>query len=72
MSEDETKMLEDSPSLRRILESLEKLGSHIKSVETKIEQQGYNTKPMWEKTLVEIAEVNRNLALVIKKIDIFN
>ncbi|MGH9874078.1 MAG: hypothetical protein ACRD9S_16625 [Pyrinomonadaceae bacterium] len=72
MSEDETKMLENSPLLRRVLESLEKLEAHIKTVETKIEQQGFNTKPMWEKTLVELAEVNRNLSLLTKKIDIFN
>ena len=72
MSEDQTKMLENSPLLRRVLETLENLEAHIKTVETKIEQHGFNTKPMWEKTLAELTEVNRNLAILGRKIDVFN
>ena len=72
MSEDETKILENSPLLRRVLTSLENLEAHIKTVETKIEQQSLNTKPIWEKALAEIAEVNRNLATLSRKIDVFS
>jgi seryl-tRNA synthetase len=72
MGEDETKILENSPLLRRVLTSLENLESHIKTVETKIEQQNFNTKPIWERALAEIANVNRNLATLSRKIDVFN
>lgn len=72
MGEDESKILENSPLLRRVLTSLENLESHIKTVETKIEQQNFNTKPIWERALAEIADVNRNLATLSRKIDVFN
>jgi len=72
MSEEETNVLENSPLLRRVLESLERLEAHIKTVEAKIEQQGFNTKPMWEKALAELADVNRNLAMLSRKIDVFS
>lgn len=72
MSEDETNRLENSPLLRRVLETLERLETHIKTVEAKIEQQGFNTKPMWEKALAEFADVNRNLAMLSRKIDVFS
>jgi hypothetical protein len=72
MSEDETKTLENSPLLQRVLRSLEKLEAHIKTVETKIDQQGFNTKPMWEKALAEFVDVKQNLATLSRKIDVFS
>jgi hypothetical protein len=72
MSEDETKRLKDAALLKQVLSSLERLEGHIKTVEAKIEQQGFNTKPMWEKALAEFADVNRNLAMLSRKIDVFS
>lgn len=72
MSEDETKILENSPLLKQVLETLERLGNHIAAVETKIDQQGFNTRPMWDRAFAELAEVNRTLATLSRKIDVFN
>jgi len=78
MSEDETQMLENSPLLRRVLESQERVEAHIASVETHvksleatIERHGFNTVPMWEKTLAELGEVKQNVATLSRKIDVF-
>ena len=72
MSDDETKIFETSPVLKRILESQERVESHIKTLEANIERQNLNTKPMWERALAELAEVNRSLATLGRKIDVFN
>lgn len=72
MGEDETKLLENSPILQRVLKSQERLEAIIKTVETKIDQQGFNTKPMWEKAITELERVNENVATLSRKIDIFN
>lgn len=72
MGEDETKLLENSPILQRVLKSQERLEAIIKTVETKIDQQGFNTKPMWEKAITELERLNENVATLSRKIDIFN
>lgn len=72
MGEDETKLIENSPILQRVLKSQERLEAIIKTVETKIDQQGFNTKPMWEKAITELERVNENVANLSRKIDIFN
>ena len=72
MSEGETNLLENSPLLRRVLDSLERLEAHIKTVEAKIEQQSFNIKPMWEKALAEFTDVKRDLAMLSRKIDVFS
>ena len=72
MGEDETKLIENSPILQRVLKSQERLEAIIKTVETKIDQQGFNTKPMWEKAITELERVNENVATLSRKIDIFN
>jgi hypothetical protein len=72
MSEDETKILENSPLLRRVLESQERVEAHIKTLEANIERQGFNTKPMWEKALEELADMKQSLATLSRKIDVFS
>jgi hypothetical protein len=72
MGEDETKLIENSPILQRVLKSQERLEAIIKTVETKIDEQGFNTKPMWEKAITELERVNENVATLSRKIDIFN
>ena len=59
-------------STKRVLTTLDRLESHISAVETKIDQQSFNTKPIWERALSEIAEVNRNLSSLNRKLDVFN
>jgi hypothetical protein len=71
MSDDETKILENSPLLRRILESQERLEALVKTLEESIERQGYNTVPMWEQTLRELGEVKQSVALLGRKMDVF-
>ena len=72
MSEDETKMLQNSPLLKRVLDSQERVEAHIKTLEASIERHSFNTKPIWERALAEIADVNRNLDTLSRKIDVFN
>lgn len=71
MSEDETKMLENSPMLRRVLDSLESVKTSLAEVEKKIDQQGYNTRPMWDRAFDEIEKVNRNVLNLSRKIEVF-
>jgi hypothetical protein len=76
MSEDETKRfnkdLDNEQLLKQVLASLERLEVHVTTVEGKIDQASLNTKPIWERALSDIAEVNRNLAMLGRKIDVFN
>ena len=78
MSEDETKILENSPLLKRVLESQERTEAHIQSVEdhfktveshiqtleASFERHGFNTTPMWERALSEFGEVKSQLGEV--------
>lgn len=79
MSEDPTKILQNSPLLMRIQETLDRLETHIKFVEEKIDRQGYDTRPMWEKvqaivekTQLDVEEINRNLSKLSRRVEVFN
>lgn len=72
MSEDETKIIENSPLLRRILQSQERVEEHIKTLEANFERLSMNTRPIWEKALAEIVEVKQSVASLSRKIDVFN
>ena len=72
MGEDETKLLENSPILQRILESQKRVEAHVKTLEESVERQSFNPKPMWEKAMAEFAEVKQQLATLSRKIDVFS
>jgi hypothetical protein len=71
MSNDETKILRDKV-LDQILTKLEVMDARLQRVEEKIEQRGFDTKPIWEKALVEIMEGRQETATVNRKIDVFS
>ncbi len=71
MSEDETKALKDK-LLEQILTKLEVVDVRLQQVETKIEQRGFDTKPIWEQALVGIMDVKREVATVNRKIDVLS
>ena len=70
MSEDETKPLRDK-LLEQILTKLEVLDARLQRVESRIEERGFDTKPIWERALAEILEVKQEVATVDRKIDVF-
>jgi hypothetical protein len=73
MSEDETKLLKDTHKmLEQVVTKLEVLDTRLQHVESKIEQRGFDTKPIWEQALVEIMEVRREVKSVNLKIDVFS
>ena len=72
MSEDKTKTLNDPSLLEQILRKLEVIDARLQFVERKIEERGFETKPIWEKALVEIMEVNRRVSTIDRKIDVFS
>lgn len=71
MSEDETKILMGK-TLEQILTKLEVMDARLQRVESKIEERGFDTKPIWERALVEIMEVRQEVATVNRKIDVFS
>jgi hypothetical protein len=71
MSEDETKILE-SNLLKQILVKLEVVDTRLQFVEEKIRERGFDTKPIWEKALVEIMEVNQRVAAIDRKLNVFS
>ncbi len=71
MSEDETKTL-DARLLQQILVKLETMDTRLQFVEEKIRERGFDTKPIWEKALVEIMEVNQRVSLIDRKLDVFS
>lgn len=71
MSDEETKILEN-PLLQKILTKLEVLDVRLQNVESKIEQRGFDTKPIWERALVEIMEVKQDVKTLDRKIDVFS
>lgn len=73
MSEDKTKTFNaDTRILEQILNKLEVLDVRLQRVETKVEERGFDTKPIWEKALAAIMEVNQQISTLNRKIDIFN
>lgn len=71
MSEDETRAFTDR-TLEKVLTKLEVIDARLQRVESKIEQRGFDTKPIWERALAEIMEVKQEIATVNRKIDIFS
>jgi hypothetical protein len=72
MSEDETKLLENSPLLRRVLDSQERVEAHIKTLETNFERLSMNTRPIWERAVADIADIKQSVATLSRKIDVFS
>jgi tetrahydromethanopterin S-methyltransferase subunit G len=72
MSEDETKALNTPDLLQQILVKLEVIDARLQFVESKIKARGFDTKPIWEKALVEIIEVNQRVTTIDRKIDVFS
>jgi hypothetical protein len=70
MSEDETKALDNTSLLERILTKLEAIDARLQLVENKVDQRGFDTKPIWEKALAEIMEVNQRVITLDRKIDV--
>ena len=71
MSEDETKAFKDN-QLEQILTKLEVLDTRLQHVESRIEQRGFDTKPIWEQALAAIMDVRQDVATVNRKIDVFS
>ena len=71
MSEDETKVFK-ARLLERILVKLEVLDTRLQHVEAKVEERGFDTKPIWERALAEIIKVKEDVASVNRKIDVFS
>ena len=64
MSEEQTQNLgNDNQILRQILTKLEVMDTRIQFVETKVTERGYDTKPIWERTLSGIMEVQNELGV---------
>jgi hypothetical protein len=69
MSEDETKTL-DARLLQQILTKLETMDVRLQFVEEKIRERGFDTKPIWERALVQIMEVNQRVTTIDRKMDV--
>lgn len=72
MSEDDTKVLNTPDLLQKILVKLEVLDTRLQLVETKIQERGFETRPIWEKALAEIMAVNQRVVTIDRKIDVFS
>lgn len=72
MTENETKALNTPSLLKKILVKLEVMDARLQFVESKIEDRGFDTKPIWEKALIEIMEVNQRVTTIDRKIDVFS
>jgi len=72
MSEDETTILGNRTLLERILTQLDVMDARLQFVEEKIRERGFDTKPIWERALVEIMEVNQRVTTIDRKIDVFS
>ena len=71
MSEDKTKVFNDK-RLEQILTKLEVMDARLQRVELRIEERGFDTKPVWERALVEIMEVKQDIANVKQDIATLN
>ena len=70
-SEDTTKDMDGQRSFQeRVLATLEELGARIQSLESTVQQRMFDTKPIWERALKEIMEVNQHLASLERKVDV--
>ena len=71
MSDEETRIL-NHKTLEQILTKLEVMDSRLQRVEGRIEERGFDTKPIWEKALTQIMEVNQAIRTLNRKIDVFS
>jgi hypothetical protein len=72
-SEDTTKDMNEHRAFQeRVLKMLDDIGTRLSSVETKVEQRMFDTKPIWERALKEIMESNQLLASLDRKMDILS
>jgi tetrahydromethanopterin S-methyltransferase subunit G len=72
MNEDETRSLNDRSLLDQILRKLEVVYTRLQFVERKIEERAFDTKPIWEKALSEIVEINQRITTIDRKLDLFS
>ncbi|HKO41883.1 MAG TPA: hypothetical protein VJU84_01230 [Pyrinomonadaceae bacterium] len=73
MSEEETKTFRtDREVLDQVLIKIEAMDSRLQRVESKIQERGFDTKPIWEKALAAIMEVKDELSMVNRKIALFS
>jgi hypothetical protein len=72
MSEDLAKRLGDSGIIEQILTKLEVIDLRLQFVETKVTEREFDTKPIWEKALSGIMEVNQRVTITDRKIDVFS
>lgn len=68
VSEETTQNLENG-DLRRILERLDSIDSRLNSLEQKADARSYETKPIWEQALKEIAETRVEMRAGFEKMD---
>lgn len=70
-SEDTTKDMDKQRSFQeQVLAKLEDLGVRIQSLESTVQQRMFDTKPIWERALKEIMEINQHLASFERKVDV--
>ena len=64
MSEEPTQNFgNDTQILRQVLTKLEVMDTRLQFVETKVSERGYDTKPIWERALSGIMEVQNELGV---------
>lgn len=57
MSEDLTQKLPEGDALAQILSAVQNLSIRVESLEKKVEERLYDTRPIWEKVQADIAEL---------------
>ena len=74
MSEDKTDETPDPRTFEeRVFARFDALDARFDNVEArldKLEAKAYDTKPIWERTLAELMELNQRVANVERKIDV--
>ncbi|MGI9106936.1 MAG: hypothetical protein ACR2G4_11885 [Pyrinomonadaceae bacterium] len=74
MSEDKTAETPDPRSFEeRVFARFDALDARLDKVEArleKLEAKSYDTKPIWERALAELIELNQRVANVERKIDV--
>jgi archaellum component FlaC len=68
VSEETTQNLANG-DLRRIFERLDSIDSRLTSLEQKADARSYETKPIWEQALKEIAETRLEMRAGFEKMD---
>ncbi len=68
MNEDPTKQLPDS-ALQQILARLDTINARLTTLEEKADARKYETKPIWERALQEIAETRLEMREGFEKLE---